>query len=185
MVERRVRDVGNAGWPMLTKTNYDAWSSLMRVVLGAWGLLHAVDDDDVDEQEDLMATEAICKAVPTEMVEAMANKGSAKAAWKALRTANLGVERVRKAKAHTLRRDFDALVFKEAETIDGFVVRIDSLVQQLKTLGDDYPDSTVVWKFLQALPPKYYQIAMSIETLLDLDSISVEELIGRRRSAMT
>ena len=37
-------------------------------------------------------------------------------------------------------------------------------------------------KFLQATPPRYMQIVMAIEALLDLDTI-VEELIGRLKAA--
>ena len=55
--------------------------------------------DDVSEHEDMMAMEAICKSVPADMVVVMANKESAKAAWDDIKTANLGVERVRRAKA--------------------------------------------------------------------------------------
>jgi hypothetical protein len=36
-----------------------------------------------------------------------------------------------------------------------------------------------VRRFLAALPPKFEQIATSIETLCDLDTITVDELIGR------
>jgi transposase InsO family protein/ribosomal protein L15 len=36
-----------------------------------------------------------------------------------------------------------------------------------------------VCRFLLALPPKFEQITVSIETLLDLESMSVDELIGR------
>jgi hypothetical protein len=38
-------------------------------------------------------------------------------------------------------------------------------------------------KFLQALPPKFDQIVASIETLLDLSEVSVDELVGRFKAA--
>ena len=38
-------------------------------------------------------------------------------------------------------------------------------------------------KLLQALPPRFHQIALSIETLLDLETLSVEELVGRLKAA--
>ena len=56
-------------------------------------------------------------------------------------------------------------------------------MQQLRTLDDVYTEPTVVRQFLQALPPRYHQIAMSIETLLDLNSMSVEELVGWLKAA--
>jgi hypothetical protein len=101
--ERRTKDIGGAGWPTLPKSNYGTWSVMMRLMLKARHLWDAVDHDRVDEDDDLMALEAICKAVPAEMQETMANKPSAKAAWDNLKTANLGVERVHRAKAYTLQ----------------------------------------------------------------------------------
>jgi len=88
-----------------------------------------VNYDDVSEHEDMMAMEAICKSVPADMVVVMANKESAKAAWDDIKTVNLSVERVRRAKAQTLRREFDALIFKDGESVDEFAVRISTLVQ--------------------------------------------------------
>ncbi|XP_025801352.1 uncharacterized protein LOC112880817 [Panicum hallii] len=130
---------------------------MMRLMLKARHLWDAVDHDRVDEDDDLMALEAICKAVPAEMQETMANKPSAKAAWDNLKTANLGVER-------------------DGESIDDFSERIGNVVQQLRTLGDEIDEGAIIHKFLQALPPRLHQIAMSIETLLDVEEVPVEEL---------
>jgi hypothetical protein len=130
-----------------------------------------------------MALEAICKSVPPELQEIMANKPCARTAWEDLKTANLGVERVRRAKADTLRREFDSLVFKDGESIDKFSVRINGVVQKRRTLGDEVDEVTVVRKFLQALPPRYHQIAMSIETLLNVEDVPVEELVGHLKAA--
>lgn len=79
-VEKHVKEVGGAGWPMLTKTNYGAWSAMMHVMLKARHLWNAVNLHDADEDDDQMALEAICKVVPTEMVEAITNKTSARVA---------------------------------------------------------------------------------------------------------
>ena len=41
----------------------------------------------------------------------------------------------------------------------------------------------MVRRILQAVPPRFDQIAHSIETLLDVDNMTVEELVGRLKSA--
>jgi hypothetical protein len=48
----------------------------------------------------------------------------------------------------------------------------------LAVLGFEYKEEEIVRKFLQALPPKFEQIVASIETLLGLETISFNELIG-------
>jgi hypothetical protein len=45
-------------------------------------------------------------------------------------------------------------------------------------LRSEYKEVEIMRKFLQALPPKFEQITTSIETLLDLETITVNELIG-------
>jgi hypothetical protein len=46
--------------------------------------------------------------------------------------------------------------------------------------GDDtYDEERAVEKLFQCIPEKYKQIARSIESLLDLSTMSIEEAIGR------
>jgi hypothetical protein len=66
--------------------------------------------------------------------------------------------------------------------MDSFDMRITCLVNNLRTLGDTVEEVRVVQKFLREVPGEYGQIACSIETLLDLNNLSVEELIRRLRS---
>jgi hypothetical protein len=90
---------------------------------------------------------------------------------------------VRKAKASTLRHEFDSLKFRDGELVDEFGTRITQLTNRLAVLGDDYTEEEIVRKFLQALPPRFDQIVASIETLLDLVDVTVDELIGRLKAA--
>lgn len=60
-------------------------------------------------------------------------------------------------------------------------MRISSLASQLRALGDIMDDARVVRKFLRVVPPRFAQVAVSIETLLDLSELSIEELTGRLR----
>jgi hypothetical protein len=46
-------------------------------------------------------------------------------------------------------------------------------------LGFEYKEEEIVRRSLQALPPRFEQIATSIEMLVDLETITVDELIGR------
>ena len=60
-------------------------------------------------------------------------------------------------------------------------MRICGLVGKLHALGEKVEEGRVVKKILRVLPPRYNQIACSIEMLLDLNKLSVEELVGRLR----
>ncbi|WVZ88673.1 LOW QUALITY PROTEIN: hypothetical protein U9M48_035165 [Paspalum notatum var. saurae] len=155
-------------FPTLTRSNYYDWAACMRVMLQARGLWIAVSIGTNDLTEDRMALEVVTKAVPAELMGTIANKATAKIAWDSLKLMNVGVERVRKAKASTLRREFDSLKFKDGETVDDFGIRINRIANQLAVLGGGLQEEEI--------------IASSIETLLDLGDVTVEELIGRLKA---
>ena len=46
-------------------------------------------------------------------------------------------------------------------------------------LGDPIDDKKVILKYLRVVPKQYKQMARSIESLLDLNTMSIEELTGR------
>jgi hypothetical protein len=56
-------------------------------------------------------------------------------------------------------------------------------VQRLATLGDPEPDEKVVAKYLRVVRPRYNQLVISIETLLDISQLSIEEVTGRLKAA--
>lgn len=183
-MQRTVREVGGAAaFPTLTRTNYTEWSLLMKVMLQARGLWDAVEHGECDEQEDRMAMEAILRAVPSEMISLLATKDSAKDAWDAIKVMRVGVDRVRKAKAQQLRREYESISFHDGESIDDFALRLTSLVSQLGTLGERIEEQNVIEKFLRVVPERFSQIAVSIETLLDLSTLTIEDVTGRLKVA--
>ena len=167
----------------MTKTNYDSWALLMKLKLQARHLWEAVEDGDVEFHDDRTALEAICSAVPPELVPTLAIKPSAKAAWKAIRTMRVGDERVRKSTAQNLRTEYEQIAFRDGESVEDFALRLSNIVQRLAILGDPEPEAKVVAKYLRVVRPRYRQLVVSIETLLDIDTLSVEEVTGRLKAA--
>jgi hypothetical protein len=85
LVIHRVREGGGGGpanYPVINKTNYTSWSLLMKIKMQARCIWGAIDPGgaDIPKHEDWMALDAICSAVPEEMVPVLAVKPSAKAA---------------------------------------------------------------------------------------------------------
>jgi hypothetical protein len=102
VVERVVEKVASAGpanYPILTKSNYNQWSLLMRIKMEARGLWGAIDPGDADFQVDLMALDAICSVVPPEMITVLATKDSALEAWESIKVMRIGDDHIRKASA--------------------------------------------------------------------------------------
>jgi len=174
---------GSGNWPQLTKTNYDSWSLLMKLKMQARHLWEAVEDEDVDFHDDRSALEAICSGVPQEMVPTLATKPSAKEAWEAIRAMRIGDDRVRKSTAQSLRAEYEQIAFRDGESVEDFALRLSNIVQRLAILGDPEPEPKVVAKYLRVARPRYKQLVVSIETLLDIDTLSVEEVTGRLKAA--
>jgi len=112
IVKKTVRDIGGAQYPMLTHTNYAEWVVLMKVMLKARRLWAAVTVGTADEEDEQSAMEAILNSVPAKYVVSLGAKVSAKEAWESLEMMRLGGDRVRKAKAQQLRREYEAIAWR-------------------------------------------------------------------------
>jgi len=170
---------------MLTHSNYQEWVMLMQVNMEAQGIWYAIEpeeDDIIEYRDDRLAMAAILRSVPAEMLPALRGKRTAQAAWEAVKMIRVGVQRVRESNAQQLRREFAAMGWNDGETAEDFSMRLTGLANNLRILGDNITEAEVVRKMLQVVPEDLSQVAISIETLLDLNTISVEEVTGRLRA---
>uniref|UniRef100_A0A6M2ESX7 Uncharacterized protein n=1 Tax=Populus davidiana TaxID=266767 RepID=A0A6M2ESX7_9ROSI len=77
-----------------------------------------------------------------------------------------------------LRRQFEGLKMKENESIKDFSSQISKLVNQVRLLGEDFPDSRIVEKVLVSLPEKFEHKIYSLEDSKDFFEISLQELVN-------
>ena len=125
--------------------------------------------------QDRAALAAILRAVPEEMHSTLAVKATAKEAWDAIKIMRVGDARVREAK--TLLKEFDAVRMRSGETLDELAMRMNGIANKPRTLGENLDEVKVVKKLLRIVPSKYTQVAIAIEQLLDLKTMSMEELV--------
>jgi hypothetical protein len=72
------------------------------------------------------------------------------------------------------------LAFKTGEDVDDFALRLNTLLRNMVQFGNDtYDEERAVEKLFRCILEKYKQIARSIESLLELSTMSIEEAIGR------
>jgi uncharacterized membrane protein YgcG len=124
-----------------------------------------------------MAFDAICSVVPPKMISTLATKPSAKEAWESIKTMRIVIDYVRKVSAQKLCREYEQLTFRDGESIEDFAMRLSSLMNQLATLGDPEADDKIIAKYLRVTRPRYRQLVVSIETLFDILTLLVEEVI--------
>ncbi|XP_023735907.1 uncharacterized protein LOC111883814 [Lactuca sativa] len=111
-----------------------------------------------------MALAAIYQGIPEDLLLSLAEKKIAKEAWEALKTMFVGANRVKAARIQTMKTEFEALSMKESESVDDFAVKV------------------INTKLLRAVPPKFLQIAFTLEQFGDLETMRVEEVIGRLKA---
>ena len=171
----------SANYPVLTKTNYNDWALLMKIKLQAKCLWGAIEPSGVtiERHVDQMALDAICSAVPSEMISTLAIKESAKEAWDSIRVMRIGDDRIKKTSAQRLRRQYEELALRDGEGVEDFALRLTDIVNQLSTLGDPEDPKKVVEKYLRIARVRYKQLVMSMETFLDISTLSIEEVTGR------
>lgn len=66
-----------------------------------------------------------------------------------------GYVKVKEAKLHNLRAQFESLNMKEEEKIVDYLQRVDETANAIRGLGEDIPDEVIVKKVLRSLISKY------------------------------
>jgi hypothetical protein len=74
------------------------------------------------------------------------------------------------------------LTVKPGKSVEDFSLHLNTMVSQLRMLGDDITDKEVIQHMLHSVPKKLEQVAISMETLLDLDLLSIEEAMEHLRA---
>jgi hypothetical protein len=94
--------------------------------------------------------------------------------------ARINSDCARKTTLQALRKEWENLAFRPGEDVDDFTLRLNTLQQKMVQFNDDtYIEERAIEKLFRCIPEKYKQIACSIESLLDLSMMSIEEAIGR------
>jgi hypothetical protein len=79
VVQRFIKESGGSTTRlMLTETNYNDWSLLMKVKIQPRQLWDAAEFDDAEFHEDWLALDALLASVPSEVVSSLTDKLTAK-----------------------------------------------------------------------------------------------------------
>lgn len=86
----------------------------------------------VEEKMDKRALAVIYQGIADDMLLTIAEKKTSKDAWGAIKTLCLGADKVKKAKAQTLKSEFESLKMKDSEQLDDFCMRLNGLVTNIR-----------------------------------------------------
>ena len=169
--------------PMLTSTNYTVWAMRMKVALKVHKVWEAIEEEATTGEKNNMAVALLFQSIPEALVLQVGELETAKQVWEAIKTRHVGAERVKEARLQTLMNDFDRLKMKDTESIDEFGGKLSELAAKSASLGVHIEEVKLVKKFLSSLPrKKYIHIVASLEQVLNLNTTSFEDIMGRLKA---
>ncbi|XP_052197215.1 uncharacterized protein LOC127804394 [Diospyros lotus] len=98
---------------------------------------------------------------------------TAKEAWDRLKEKFQGTDKNKQMQLLNLRREFETLKMKDSESVKEYMNRVVKVVNQIKMLGDEFPESRIVEKVLVILPERFESKISSLEDSKDLSKLSL------------
>ncbi|XP_010469242.1 PREDICTED: uncharacterized protein LOC104749335 [Camelina sativa] len=171
--------------PMLNSTNYTVWALKMKIALKVHKVWEAIEPEteEADEDKNNMAMALLFQSISEALVLQIGDLDTTKKVWDAIKSRHVGAERVKEARQQTLMADFERLKMKDSEKIDEFAGKMSELASKSASLGVAIDESKMVKKFLNCLPhKKFIHIVASLEHVLDLNTTTFEDIIGRLKA---
>ena len=183
--------------PILNGKNYQMWAIKMKAHFKALSLWEVVEREadptplvqnptlaQIKKYEEDLAKKPkaltyIHAAVSEVIFTRIMAYESPKEAWDKLKEEFEGSERVKSVKLLGLKREFEMLRLKEGEKLKDYSSKLMEIVNQIRLLGEDFPDHRVVEKILVSLPDRFEPKISAIEESHDLKSLTIVELLGK------
>ena len=182
--------------PIFSGEHYDHWFVKMRTIFRSQDLWEYVEngyrepesEEGLTNQElkalkehrkkDAKALSHIQQGVSSDIFSRIMGADHAKEAWEILQKEFQGNLKVKNVTLQTLRRDLENLKVSDDESIQNYYTKVTTIVNEMKTFGEEISDSRIVEKILVSLPPKFDSMVSIIEETKDISSMSVQELMG-------
>ena len=183
-----VVNVSQPSMPVFTGECYEFWSIKMRTLFKSQELWDLVENGYADPDEETRLRENkkkdskalffIQQAVHETIFSKIAAATTANEAWTTLKRVFQGSMKVITVKLQSLWHDFDNLLMKDGESVHDFLYRTSTIVNQMRSFGEEISDQAVVAKVLKSMTSKFNHVVAAIEESKDLSKYSFDELMG-------
>jgi gag-polypeptide of LTR copia-type len=108
--------------------------------------------------------------------EKVAEVITSKEAWGILQTTYKEADRVKQIRLQTLRGEFEMLRMNNTERVSDYIIRVQTVTNQLKRNGETLSEQRVVEKILRSLTDTFENVICVIEESKNLAELTVDEL---------
>ncbi|GJV54796.1 hypothetical protein Tco_1455801, partial [Tanacetum coccineum] len=172
--------ISNIKLPILKKEEYDIWAMEMEHYLKK--ILPPVSAAEIHAVEkERKARTILLMAIPKEHLRRFHGMDDAKEIWEAIRTRFGGNANSKKMQKAVLKQQFEAFTISSSEGLEKGYDRFQQLLSQLEAHGAEVSTKDANHKFLRSLPPAWSNLAMTMRTKPDVDTLSIDDLYNNLR----
>ncbi|GJU20044.1 uncharacterized mitochondrial protein-like protein [Tanacetum coccineum] len=147
----------------------------MEVLLGIHGVWDVVDPGSDDAKKNNIVKGLLFQSILEDLILQIGNLKTGKEMWEAIKTRNLGVDRVKEARLQTLITEFENLKMLDNDTIDEYAAKLSGIASKSATLGEVMSEHKLVKKFLTSLPSRFVHTVAALEQVLDLKTTGFKD----------
>lgn len=129
-------------------------------------------------KKDSKALFMIQQALDDEIFPRIASATTSKMTWDTLKQEYLGGKKVITVRLQSLRREFETALMTDKESVQEYLSRVSTVVQQMRSYGETMTNEHVVGKVLRSLTSKYDHVVAAIEESKDMADYTFDELMG-------
>ncbi|GJW46363.1 putative reverse transcriptase domain-containing protein [Tanacetum coccineum] len=193
--------ISNIKLPILKKEEYDIWAMEMehyleyidnevwkviqngnskkRISTGKDGIVRVLSPVTAAEiqavEKERKAKNILLMAIPKEHMRRFHGMDDAKEIWEAIRTRFGGNANSKKMQKAVFKQQFEAFKISNSEGLEKGYDRFQQLLSQLESHGAEVSTEDANHKFLRSLPPAWSNLAMTMRTNPEIDTLSIDD----------
>ncbi|GJV34932.1 ribonuclease H-like domain-containing protein [Tanacetum coccineum] len=179
-MEHYLEYIDNDVWKVIQNGN-----SKKRISTGKDGVVRILPPVSTIEihavEKERKARTILLMAIPKEHLRRFHGIDVAREIWEAIRTRFGGNANSKKMQKAILKQQFEAFTISSSEGLEKGYDRFQQLLSQLKAHGAEVLTEDANHKFLRSLPPAWLNLAMTMRTKPDVDTLSIDALYNNLR----
>ncbi|GJX51057.1 ribonuclease H-like domain-containing protein, partial [Tanacetum coccineum] len=179
-MEHYLEYIDNDVWKVIQNGN-----SKKRISTGKDGVIRILPPVTAAEiqavEKERKAKNILLMAIPKEHMRRFHGMDDAKEIWEAIRTRFGGNANSKKMQKAVFKQQFEAFTISSSEGLEKGYDRFQQLLSQLEAHGAEVSTEDANHKFLRSLPPAWSNLAMTMRTKPDVDTLSIDDLYNNLR----